>query len=543
MKPGYSYRTFRVGIATLAVACGVLSATSQPFAGSGDEEITFVIPIRDAASEINLGSSRFLRRAVKEAEQLGAKAIIVDINTFGGRVDSATEMKDALTSTHIPTIAYVNKRAISAGALIALSCKSIVMAPGSAIGAATPVMIGPGSSKPLPTGEKEMSYVRSEFRTTAELNGYPPLLAEAMVDPEKAVAVRFAADGPESFAIDMPAPAVSEKPQEDDEPESPFPIKLPGFTQENRLGRYLWSAISVDELAAGEKIVSKRGELLTLTAEEAQLFGLTPHVIDSLRNVMNEFGLLNTTLVYAEIKWPERMAGFLTNPIVSGLLLTFGFLGILYELKMPGWGVSGTFGLVCLALFFGANFLADLANWFEVILFVIGVALLAAEVLVIPGFGVAGISGILCIVASLYLALVKQPIPQYQWEMDIVIRAMWILAIAGVGLIVMLVLTWKVIARTPLYAAIVQVQEERAEQGYTMPSAEQQHLVDEDGVALTILRPTGRARFAGKTHTVITEGEFISKGTRLRVDEVKGNRIVVVRAEDIPVDPSPEERT
>ena len=84
MKQRYSHRTLRLGIATLAVAFGVMSATSQPFAGSAGQDITFVIPIRDSASEINLGSSRFLRRAVKEAEQLGAKAIIVDINTFGG---------------------------------------------------------------------------------------------------------------------------------------------------------------------------------------------------------------------------------------------------------------------------------------------------------------------------------------------------------------------------------------------------------------------------------------------------------------------------
>jgi len=539
MKLSYSRRAFTTGLATLAIALGLVPAGSQP----PDQDITYVIPIRNAASEINLGTSRFLRRAVKEAEKLDARAIIVDINTFGGRVDSATEMKDALTSTHIQTIAYVNKRAISAGALIALSCKSIVMAPGSNIGAATPVMIGPGGTHPLPTSEKEMSYVRSEFRTTAELNGYPPLLAEAMVDPEKAVAVRFAADGPHSFAIDMPAPAVSEKPEKADKPKSPFPIKLPGFTQEDALGRYLWSAVSVEELTDNDKIASERGKLLTLTAEEAQLFGLTPHIADSLRNLMNEFGLQDTKLVYAHIMWPERMAGFLTNPIVSGLLLTFGFLGILYELKMPGWGVSGTFGLVCLALFFGANFLADLANWFEVILFVIGVGLVAAEILVIPGFGVAGISGIICIVASLYLALVKQPIPEYAWEMRDVTRALLTLVIAGVMSVVLLVLTWKVIARTPLYPAIVQVQEERAEHGYTMLSAEQQHLVNEQGVALSILRPTGRAQLAGKTHTVVTEGEFIPKGTRVRVEEVKGNRIVVVRAEDEPVDPPPDERT
>ncbi len=518
----------------LAVALGVTAAVCQQAETSTDQGITYVIPIRDETSQIDVGTSQFVQRAVKKAEQDGARAIIVDINTFGGRVDSATEIKDALVTTNIKTIAYVNKRAISAGALIALSCRNIVMAPGSSMGAATPVMIGPGMAQPLPTSEKEMSFVRSEFRTTAELNNYPPLLAEAMVDPNRAVGVRFTADGPELFEIEMPAPPEDSKPEEPTLPKSPLPIELPGVAPQEANLRYLWAAVPIGELGPDEKVVSKRGELLTLTADEAQLWGLTSYIADSIQDVMNEFGLQDTRMVYARITWSERLAGFLTNPIVSGLLLTFGFLGIIYELKMPGWGVSGTVGLICLALFFGANYLAGLASRFDIILFVIGVGLLAAEVLVIPGFGIAGISGIVCIVVSLYLALVPQPWPQNPWQMADVNHALLTLVIAAVMFVILLALTWKVIARTPLYPAIVQMQEERAEAGYTMPSAELQHLLDEEGIALTTLRPAGRARLADKTHAVMTEGDFIPKGTRVRVIEVKGNRIVVVRADDEP---------
>jgi len=528
-------------VAAVSAVPGTGRSTDAAEEVSTERGITYVIPVD---SEINPGTSSFIRRAVLEAERLAARAIIVEINTFGGRVDSATEIRDALGNTRIRTIAFVNKRAISAGALIALSCRSMVMAPGSTIGAATPVMIGPGMATPLPTSEKEVSYMRNEFRSAAQQNGYPPLLAEAMVDPDAAVGLRFTLDKPELFEIDMPAPAEKkEKPEEKTKPKSWFPIKLPGFTPDESVARYLWATVPIGELGAEDKVIIKRGKLLTLTAEDARLYGLTPYTADSIKAVLSQFDLDGTKLVYARMSWSERLAGFLTNPIVSGLLLTFGFLGILYELKIPGWGVSGSVGLICLALFFGAHYLAGLANWFEMILFVVGVGLLAAEIFVIPGFGIAGISGILCIIASLYLALVKQPVPQYSWDMAYTTRALWTLIAWAISFTVALVVSWKLFARTPLYPAIVQVYEERADRGFTMPSAYQQDLIGQESVALSMLRPSGCARFAGKTHTVITEGEFIPKGTRVRVVEVKGNRIVVVRVEDSPVTPPADERT
>lgn len=127
--------------------------------------------------DIDLGLAPYVNRVINEAEKNNADAIIFKINTFGGRVDAATQIKDAILSTKINTVAFVNHRAISAGALITLSCNVIVMAPGSNIGAATVV-----DQTGQKVGEKYQSYMRSEMRSTAEKNGRPTDIAQAMVD-------------------------------------------------------------------------------------------------------------------------------------------------------------------------------------------------------------------------------------------------------------------------------------------------------------------------------------------------------------------------
>ena len=127
--------------------------------------------------DIDLGLAPYVNRVINEAEKNNADAIIFKINTFGGRVDAATQIKDAILSSKIKTVAFVNNRAISAGALITLSCNTIVMAPGSNIGAATVV-----DQTGQKVGEKYQSYMRSEMRSTAEKNGRPTDIAQAMVD-------------------------------------------------------------------------------------------------------------------------------------------------------------------------------------------------------------------------------------------------------------------------------------------------------------------------------------------------------------------------
>lgn len=136
-----------------------------------------IVYIADINKEIDLGLAPYIKRVIKEAEQKKAKYIIFNINTFGGRVDAATQIKDAILDSKVKTIAFINKRAISAGALIALSCDKIIMVKGSSIGAST--VVNESGQK---VSEKYQSYMRAEMRSTAERTGRRTDVAQAMVD-------------------------------------------------------------------------------------------------------------------------------------------------------------------------------------------------------------------------------------------------------------------------------------------------------------------------------------------------------------------------
>jgi hypothetical protein len=150
----------------------VVAQTSTP--------LVYVVPIEGM---IDLGLAPFLSRTIGEAKEAGAAAVLLEINTFGGRVDAAVAMRGTLLNSPVRTIAFVNQRAISAGALIALACETLVMTEGGTIGAAAPVVGGAGESKPA--DEKPVSYVRKEFRATAEVRKRPPEFVEAVVDGDR----------------------------------------------------------------------------------------------------------------------------------------------------------------------------------------------------------------------------------------------------------------------------------------------------------------------------------------------------------------------
>jgi len=452
---------------------------------AGNESV-FVIPVHET---IDLGLAFFIKRSLESAERSGSAAVILDVNTFGGRVDAAVDIRDALDACNIPTTAYVNKRAISAGALICLATERITMAPGSTIGAATPVGIG-GAGEKLELGEKEKSYVRGEFRATAERNGHSPILAEAMVDPDVEALVLFEEKGPR---------VISKFEAED--------------------------ILKIDTKAK-TNVVSSKGKLLTMTTAEALEAGLAEATPESLDELVRSLGFDPADKVVAEVSWSEYIVRFLTHPIVSGLLLTFGVLGIFFELQMPGWGVSGTFGAVCLLLFFGGHYIAGLASVVDVLLFMIGLALLAAEIFVVPGFGVTGIAGLLCIFAGIYMALVKRPIPQFSWDYQILDAAMVTFILMVVAITIGVVVIWRISPKSGLKQLLVLSTSERAKDGY-IASQSLEALLGRVGKSLTHLRPAGRALIDGEPYEVQSEGEFIEKHKSLVVVRVVGNKVFV----------------
>ncbi len=172
---------FVAGMSLAALGAAQVSPARDP---SARRPVVVVAPI---SGTIDLGVAPFVQRVLRDAERDSVHTVVLDINTFGGRVDAAVLVRDALLTTNVRTVAFINRRAISAGALIAMATNTIAMTEGATIGAATPVQVSGGGTETKPTDEKSVSYVRKEFRSTAEARGRPPLIAEAMVDSDVSI--------------------------------------------------------------------------------------------------------------------------------------------------------------------------------------------------------------------------------------------------------------------------------------------------------------------------------------------------------------------
>jgi membrane-bound serine protease (ClpP class) len=201
------------------------------------------------------------------------------------------------------------------------------------------------------------------------------------------------------------------------------------------------------------------------------------------------------------------------------------------ELQSPGLGLPGVLSVVGFSLFFGSRMVLGLSDWIDIVLVVIGVALLAVEMFVLPGFGVAGLLGILFAGAGLVLSFTLNDfeIPQYSWQW-----ARWQDAVLTLGLTVVLTLTGvlllaRFLKYTPAYGRLVLADAQTEDQGYIVQSQEDEQGIGQMGVATTVLRPTGKARFGDRTMQVVSRADYIEKGEAVVVVEVEGNRYVVDR--------------
>ena len=233
-------------------------------------------------------------------------------------------------------------------------------------------------------------------------------------------------------------------------------------------------------------------------------------------------GASNASVRSSKENWSENFVRFLTNPIVASLLTTFGFLGILFELQSPGWGIPGTFGAVCLALSLGASYIARLATMTDLLIVLVGVTLLLVEMILIPGFGVAGISGIGIIVWGLYeLLLPDVPVGQ-----EIQSMALTGLTIGIIGGIIGAVLLFRLMTKTKFWQKLTSPSVQDSESGYSS-SIGLEEIIGKEGVADTDLRPSGWVNLEDNRIFVVTEGSFIEKDDRVKILSVDGNRVVV----------------
>jgi membrane-bound serine protease (ClpP class) len=268
--------------------------------------------------------------------------------------------------------------------------------------------------------------------------------------------------------------------------------------------------------------VKAPGQLLTLTTSEAVGLGYAVEV-ESLDEALALAGLPGAEVHTMSVNWAERVVRFLTHPVVAPFLLSIGFLGLIIEIKAPGFGLPGAVGLAALGAFFGSHLLLGLAGWEDVMIFGAGVVLLAVEILLIPGFGVAGLLGLGGIVGGLFLSLLGS----YPTAQDIASAS----GVITTSLLVVLVTAWVLLRRLPdsgrlARRGIFLLTRTSRDTGYTSQE-ERPELVGVEGVALTDLRPTGVGKFGDEHVDVVSDSGWVSQGTPIRILASEGYRHVV----------------
>jgi membrane-bound serine protease (ClpP class) len=457
-----------------------------------------IIPVEE---QVDFGLHAFLKRAVAEALAQKPDVIVFQVNTYGGELQSAFEIVDLLMGvSQCSTYAYVEKKAISAGALIALSANRIAMGNGTTIGDCAPITQGADGIVML--GEKIQSPLRAKFRTLAEKNGYPSLLAQSMVTADIGVVAAVPGNA---------KPGASKAAGSD---------TLEYFTAKQ------WEALGEKGQAKykSHKVVVPEGQLLTMTDKESAAYGFSTGSYASLQEFLDARGWTQAATI--STTWSEDLVRAIGA--ISPILMMIGFGALYMEFKTPGMSVFGIIGAVCLAIVFGGKYAVGLANHTELLLLMAGFAFVMAEMFLFPGTLIAGVTGIVMILVALTLSLqtFTVPDPSMPWEMKSLIDNVFTtLGSAVVAIIFPLFLIRFVLPRLPARASVISSATLAGVNTATRDSA--RFSVGTAGRTKTALRPSGKAIFGGDTVEVASRGDFIEAGRAVEIARIDGNNIIV----------------
>ncbi len=428
----------------------------------------YVIPVREA---IGSAVHYIIRRGLKEAIEQQADAVVLDMKTPGGALDSTLEIMEALAKFPGTTITYINTEAMSAGAFISASTQEIWFAPGGIIGAAAPVSMG-GQEVEATMRQKIVSYLKARIRAESEGKGYRGEVVSAMIDAD-------------------------------------YVLKI------------------------GDKVIKDKGELLSLTAAEAaRTYGDPPKAllsagtaksIDDL--LLQRFGPAAPVVTRLEVTWSESLAVWLNA--ISSLLLGAGLLALYIEFKTPGFGVFGVVGIVCLAIVFLGSYVAGLSGHEPMLVFALGLALVAVEFFVFPGVIVFALTGLLLMLGSLVWSMAdlwpNEPI-SVAWSSDAFVRPLGNLGLGFAIAIALALALAKLLPRGWFFQRLaVSGASVGAAQAAGLPTSERtalpgtEGLVGRTGVAATGLYPSGQVEIEGRRFEARLEVGSAPAGTRIIV--------------------------
>lgn len=528
-------------------------------------EKVYVITIDGVIDQVTVMS---IKRRLKYAENDGVDAVVFEISTPGGLAMSALEICEIIKTTSIPlTVAWVHSNAISAGTLISLACDEIVMAPYSRLGDCAPIKMTGNLS--LAERAKAESPLLAEAVDSARRHGYDEKLVRAFiaVDIElwlienKTTGDRlfvdrieyeriFGEQPPESIRkqassggsgggrvlpfIKTPLPTgeqlsgdyvpSDEERERDIEMQQVLPSLRPDLTETDR-DQYRLLEVTVDDKT-----------ILLVMAEQAQLYGLSKGVVGNDADLKAYFGAKE--LVRFNRSWSESLVRILTSSVIRiGLILIFA-IGLIWEMASPGFGVPGGIAAIALVILLGAPALAGLAQWWDIALVLIGILLLAIEMLIIPGFGVAGVSGFICLAVGFVGTFVAPDpsgslFPTSDAARDAMLRGLGVLMTGSFGTVIVGYFASKYLGSIPILSKLMLTT--------TMKDIDPQHSLIEAmgsgkrdyprtgdiGLALTELHPIGRAAFDGDIFDVVANHGIIAVNSRVRVIKSSKFRIVV----------------
>jgi membrane-bound serine protease (ClpP class) len=464
---------FAVALALLPA--GSTHAAETPAEKSAPAKVV-IIPVRAQIADPEL---YILRRGLKEAISQKVDTIVLDMETPGGALDVTFEMLKALEKFPGKTVTYVNREAISAGALIAAGTDEIYFAPGGVIGAAAPVL-ATGGELDATMRTKIVSYLKARVRSISEGKGYRGQVISAMIDVDA-------------------------------------------------------------ELKIGDQIIKQKGELLSLTASEAvKTYGEPPQpllgagIADNLPALLDRLhGAGNYTALRLEVTWSEKLAQYLTS--LTPLLLAGGMLCLFIEFKTPGFGVFGVAGILLLGVVFLGHYVAGLSGYEPVLFFLLGVVLVAIEVFLFPGVMILALTGVALMFGSLVWAMLDLwPGERVSFAGDVLLRPL-ANVMAGVVLAVIAFLALlKFLPQGGLWGKMVLESAVAGEPGAiralnsaAADSPAGAELIGQSGIAATALFPSGQVDLSGRRYEAKLAIGFAEAGTPVMVIGVAEFGLVV----------------
>lgn len=480
-------------LAVVAVfAAFLLGATA-----SADEGPTYKHGvIIDFDGEIGPGLEQYLFRKLDAAKEAGADLVVIEIDSPGGRLKESLDIAWRLARLNwAHTVAYVPHQAFSGSAVASLGCDEIVMGPNARWGDAGAIYREEGAFRFVP--EKLLSGFTDELRGLAQAKGRPPALAEAIADKNlKVYHVRNRKDGKETYISDR---------QFNAEPDE-------------------WQKL-------GEVAESGDGRFLTLTGTEAKACGLASALVEDRQQLAARYGLKEFDVMTAT--WIDVAVALLTWWPITALLIIVGLTGLYVEFMAPGHGIGGLIGVACFVLLFWSHFLGGTAGWLSAILFLLGVACIGVELFLLPGTIVPGLAGSVLVLVSIVMICQGFLIPETEGELRTLAGTMAMIVVsAGIFVAAAVVMTRRMDTLPLLNRLTLAPPDAEPTEAKVTVAGEGPLVVGEQGVAHTPLRPGGKGRFGQRTIDVMARGDFLDRGTPIRVVRVSGNQVFVEVVED-----------